>query len=216
MEKGFKILAFIYLLAGIGLVSCEKTYIYLDEEEPEAPIYEDPGPNMVVEFDGFVWVAEKFETQVSPTYLVIISSGWMTNENQFPRFEWAIEKIIEEGIYEDVIDANVIDANSYSYGNRIIRWVEYYQDASYTIGGAAYGDWWAKEVKINIENIDLTSLKISFDVTATMFEALSVLEYDESQSTYLINLSPELLSTADTKNLNISASNIPLVLVELE
>ena len=45
-----------------------------------------------------------------------------------------------------------------------------------------------------------------------MFEALSALEYDESQSTYLINLSPELLSTADTKNLNISASNIPLVL----
>lgn len=206
MEKGFKILAFICLLAGIGLVSCEKTYIYLDEEEPEAPIYEEPGPNMVVEFDRSVWVAERFETQVSPTYPYIISGGWMTTENQFPRFEWAIT-IIEEGIYEDVIDAN-----SCSYGNGIIQRVEYYRDASYMIDGAAYGDWWAKEVKINIENIDLTSLKISFDVTATMFEALSALEYDESQSTYLINLSPELLSTADTKNLNISASNIPLVL----
>lgn len=207
MEKGFKILAFICLLAGIGLVSCEKTYIYLDEEEPEVPIYEEPGPNMVVEFDGSVWVAERFETQVSPTYPYISSIGWMTTENQFPRLEWAIETI-EEGIYEDVIDAN-----SYTYGNSIIRWVEYYRDASYTIGDYVYGDWWAKEVKINIENIDLTSLKISFDVTATMFEALSVLEYDESQSTYyLINLGPELLSTADTKNLNISASNIPLVL----
>lgn len=207
MEKGFKILAFICLLAGIGLVSCEKTYIYLDEEEPEVPIYEEPGPNMVVEFDGSVWVADSNSIEGKYTKYTQGSFSIKANKTKnetYPSIDMCFNTF-EVGQHYDYVDQN----QNLAFNTGFIDYLYYYDTISWSVNGNPAGDWWAKEVSVIIEEVDLTDMKASFVVEATMFELLSVCETQDGQS-YTIN--PELLPNANTKYMNVHVNNIPFII----
>ena len=197
MEKGFKILAFIYLLAGIGLVSCEKTYIYLDEEELEAPI----AVPIYVDFGGEVWFADSNKyTQGSFS----IKANKTKNET-CPSIDMCFNTF-EVGQHYDYVDQN----QNLAFNTGFIDYLYYYDTIFWTFGGGnPAGDWWAKEVSVIIEEVDLTDMKASFVVEATMFEFLSVCETQDRQS-YTIN--PELLPNANTKYMNVHVNNIPFII----
>lgn len=200
MEKGFKILAFIYLLAGIGLVSCEKTYIYLDEEEPEAPI----AVPIYVDFGGEVWFADSNSIEGKYTQGSFSIKANKTKNETCPSIDMCFNTF-EVGQHYDYVDQNL------AFNTGFIDYLYYYDATSWTVSGnpAPAGDWWAKEVSVIIEEVDLTDMKASFVVKATMFEFLSICETQDGQS-YTVN--PELLPNANTKYMNVHVNNIPFII----
>lgn len=198
MEKGFKILAFICLLAGIGLVSCEKTYIYLDEEEPEAPT----AVPIYVDFGGEVWFADSNSIEGKYTQGSFSIKANKTKNETYPSIDMCFNTFVV-GQHYDYFDQNL------AFNTGFIDYLYYYDTIFWNSSDGVAGDWWAKEVSVIIEKADLTDMKASFVVEATMFELFSICETEDGQS-YTIN--PELLPNANTKYMNVHVNNIPFII----
>ncbi|MBR1549346.1 MAG: hypothetical protein IJ634_01765 [Bacteroidales bacterium] len=79
---------------------------------------------------------------------------------------------------------------------------EFYESTSLRDGdGLTYGDWWAAEANSNVTAMDLTNLKASFTVNATMFWALEAYVEEAGQVGY---------DAATRAPMTVAASNITL------
>ena len=54
-------------------------------------------------------------------------------------------------------------------------YIEYYKDTRLTDGNYYYGDWWIKNGTVKVTAFDATSLKMTANVNATMFDAHAAL-----------------------------------------
>ena len=204
MTKYFKLLGVALIATSLAFVSCGDEGEGTDPGtnppvvDPEPEPEPEPEPNTVrLVFGDTSWTAAAVQGINYAEYGAIGLNAFSDTEGAtFPQFQSGI-MASAVGTYTDAITEQL------SYGSGIVAWLEYYQSSYWTISGTAYGDWWAKEATINITAIDLTALKVSLNINATMF-LFGDLVVDGQ-------IDPTLLSNATTQSMTVAAVDVEML-----
>lgn len=131
-------------------------------------------PGVKVTFNGSAWDASNFAgryyegtTQAGEPYAGWIVSAQKTNGDTYPTSDVATLTGKNTGSFTGTADASNggLAGGSFNY-------VEYYNETTLQDENFNYGDWWAKNITLNVTAFDATALSMSANVNATMFSAL--------------------------------------------
>lgn len=132
-------------------------------------------PGVKVTFKGSSWDAGDYAgsfysgtMQDGSPYSGWVVSAAQTAGSDFPTCDVAMLSGKNTGTFSGTADES---NGGLSQNNSNFNYIEYYETGALTDGTYNYGDWWAKTATVNVTAFDATSLKMSANVDATMFDA---------------------------------------------
>lgn len=132
-------------------------------------IFERPTSSQTVNvtFKGSEWESKGIKgeiTMIADKMTWKIAAG-SVSVYEFPRIECAAFTT-DVGQYSDMT------TDGYHFQNGIVNFIEYYEsDVVQGVDGEIHGDWWAKNVDLQVKAFDPNSLMLSGVINATMFNA---------------------------------------------
>ncbi len=131
-------------------------------------------PTVNVTFDGSNWTAGAIQSAYYVNYGSWDVYARQNESSAYPTADVCMYTDKNTGSVSDNCSENGQFSNESDFG-----WVEYYKE-TYLVDGNnnPYGDWWAKSATTNVAAFDATSLTMSANTTATMFDAVSALTGD--------------------------------------
>ena len=145
------------------------TYTAYFEAIPVPPVT----AGVKVTFNGSSWDAgnvagQYYEgtTQSGTPYAGWIVSAQKVNGETYPTSDVATLTGKNTGTFN-----GTADASNGGIGGGSFNYVEYYNETTLSDNTYTYGDWWAKNITLNVTDFDATALTMSSNVNATMFSA---------------------------------------------
>lgn len=177
--KALKFLGIALLACGLMFTSCKKD----DKTANNSSSSETPGggsgggqttpDGSTVTFNGVKWTAATVQGQYLPDYEVWDVYSFKVENAGAQDFPYA-DVCMGSGTNTGTFTAT-IDVNSGELDNEDFRYIEYYKDRRLTDQTYYYGDWWIKTGTVKVTAFDATSLKMTANVNATMFDAYEAL-----------------------------------------
>ena len=148
--------------------------ITVSADETYTAYFKAVTPGVKVTFKGRSWDAGDYAgsfysgtMQDGTPYSGWVVSAAQTAGSDYPTCDVAMLSGKNTGTFTGTADESnggLPQSNSFNY-------IEYYETGALTDGTYNYGDWWAKTATVNVTAFDATSLKMSANVDATMFDA---------------------------------------------
>ena len=144
-------------------VTANATYVAYFKVASTPPVSD----GVSVNFGGSNWTTTSYQGAYYQSYGAWDVFSYATSSSEYP--------MVDVATYTTGV-GNYTDATSdgQNYDNGVVAWIEYYENATLQDQqGYTYGDWWVKNATINVTVFDPTSLTLSANVNATMFDAYS-------------------------------------------
>ena len=148
--------------------------ITVTADETYTAQFEAVTPGVKVTFKGSSWDAGDYAAlfysgtmQDGTPYSGWVVSAAKTADSQYPTCDVAMLSGKNTGTFTGTADGT----NGGLPASSSFNYIEYYETGGITDGNYDYGDWWAKTATVNVTAFDATSLKMSANVDATMFDA---------------------------------------------
>ena len=206
MTKYFKLLGVALIAMSMALVSCE------EPTEGNDPGTENPGPNppddpgtggggtpevaagtMAITFGDTVWTSALAEG-IDYSGMGLGLNAYSDTEGQTLPMVQSAMNASGVGTYTDAVNGQL------QY--ETVAWLEYWRATVWKIGDSYYGDWWAKEATINVTALDLTAMKVSANINATMFLFADIVVDTQ--------IDPTLIPNAETRNMTVTAVDVEM------
>lgn len=154
-------------------------------------------PSAKVTFNNEIWNANDIQAAYYAQYPAWAAAAAQTSLEDLPQAQ--VGAFVTSGSITAVAD------DEGGLGDNI-AYVEYYNE-TYLVDGNnnTYGDWWGKNVTLNITNFDATALKLSAKVSGTMFSALEA--FVQSAGAVGVNAASTAPMTYEMNNLVMQVPN---------
>lgn len=161
MKNIFKLMSVAVLAASMIFVSCKK-------DDPEGPVDNIPDGISVSFNNGTAWTPND-ATTVYYAEEGGIAMTYMGGEQYWPSF-WG--GFFTEGV--GTVNGTFSGDMDQGYAGDV-AYCEYFNESGMQDQlGNVYADWWAKTVTFEVKKLDLTALRMSGTIDATMFDAMHV------------------------------------------
>lgn len=127
-------------------------------------------PTVKVAFNGTNYDASAISGKWYSNYEAWAVSAGKTSLSELPIAMFGT--YVTSGSASATADANGHLGDDFAY-------VEYYENTYLSDGQNTYGDWWGKNITLNVNAFDATALTVSAKVNGTMFSALEAFVEDE-------------------------------------
>jgi hypothetical protein len=127
-------------------------------------------PTVKVAFNGTNYDASEISSKWYSNYEAWAVSAGKTSLSELPIAMFAT--YVTSGSASATAAANGDLGDDFAY-------VEYYENTYLSDGQNSYGDWWGKNITLNVNAFDATALTVSAKVNGTMFSALEAFVEDE-------------------------------------
>lgn len=193
----------IFKFMGIALMACSLTMVSCSKDENDN---NDSGsgeggstntdPSVTVNFGGAdQGTMGGIQALYASNYSIVIFDFFADANQSFPGVELYLASTASGET------TSTYDESTRSLDGGDLSICEFYEETALTNGQSQFGDWWAKTATSNVTSLDLTNMKASLNVNATMFWALQAFVEDYGAVG---------ADNAETSSMTVAINNIAL------
>lgn len=194
----------IFKFMGIALMACSLTMVSCSKDEENSDNNGGNGnggstntdPSVTVNFGGAdQGTMGGIQALYASNYSIVIFDFFADANQSFPGVELYLASTASGETTSTYDDSNMsLDGGDLSI-------CEFYEETALSNGQSQFGDWWAKTATSNVTSLDLTNMKASLNVNATMFWALQAFVEDYGAVG---------ADNAETSSMTVAINNIAL------